>query len=249
MSIKQQRTVLSNFQANSASARIEEVRSPEISSLSEREVPTVSTAPSELEKSKSKSQSNTILNDQCIKSVPSVQGEIEIRKRVFCTVRILHPTVLKHVCYRRVLPICLEQGTEARGQTIQEHLKSKAHQECLKAERLNKLSAVAKSQEVPLVKILTLQRQKLANKIGSLIIHVYNDAKCLTTTAFSWPSRVIAAKIAHQFNYSEPFTPYNPSDFDLQYIRPPVVQELLRTSVCRSSSNEKRNRFVHIRFI
>eukprot|EP00795_Rhopilema_esculentum_P008999 gene8999-16642_t len=84
---------------------------------------------------------------------------------------------------------------------------------------------------VPLVKMLSSQRQKLANKIGSLIIHVYNDAKCFTSSAFSWPSRVVAAKLAHEFIYNQPFQPYTPSDFDLQYIRPPVVQELLRTIV------------------
>eukprot|EP00795_Rhopilema_esculentum_P016843 gene16843-8314_t len=47
----------------------------------------------------------------------------------------------------------------------------------------------------------------------------------------SWPSRVVVAKLAHEFNYNQPFQPYTPSDFDLQYIRPPVVQELLRTIV------------------
>ena len=73
------------------------------------------------------------------------------------------------------------------------------------------------------------QRQQLANKIGSLIIHVYNDAKCLTSSSFSWPSRVIAAKMAHDFDCNKPFESYSASNFDLQYIRPSVVQERLRT--------------------
>ena len=75
------------------------------------------------------------------------------------------------------------------------------------------------------------QRQQLANKTGSLIIHVYNDAKSLTSSAFSWPSRVIAAKMAHDFDCNKPFQSYTASNFDLRYIRPPVVQELLRTIV------------------
>ena len=66
-------------------------------------------------------------------------------------------------------PICLPEGTEARTRTIQEHLQSEAHKECLEAEHLKKLSSVEKSQTVPLVKMLSSQRQKLANKIGSLI--------------------------------------------------------------------------------
>ena len=99
------------------------------------------------------------------------------------------------------------------------------------AERLKKLSNVQKSQSVPLMKMVNSQRQHIANKIGSLIIHVYNDAKCLTSSAFSWPSRVIAAKMAHDFDCNKPFESYSASNFDLQYIRPPFVQELLRTIV------------------
>ena len=79
--------------------------------------------------------------------------------------------------------------------------------------------------------MISSQHQKLTNKIGSLIIQVYNDAKCLTLSALSWPSRAISTKIAHQFEYNEEFTPFTPSDFDLQYIRPEVVKELLRTIV------------------
>ena len=43
-------------------------------------------------------------------------------------------------------PICQPEGTESREQTIREHLQSSAHQECLKAERLKKVSNVQKSQ-------------------------------------------------------------------------------------------------------
>ena len=87
------------------------------------------------------------------------------------------------------------------------------------------------SQSVPLMKMINSQRQQLANKIGSLIIHVNNDAKCLTSSAFSWLSWVIAAKMAHEFDCNKSFEPYSASNFDLQYVRPPVVQEPLRTIV------------------
>ena len=90
---------------------------------------------------------------------------------------------MKRACYRGILPpICQPEGTEAREQTIREHLQSTAHQECLKAERLKKLSNAQKSNSVQLMKMINSQRQQLANKIGSLIIHVYNDAKCLTSS-------------------------------------------------------------------
>ena len=74
------------------------------------------------------------------------------------------------------------------------------------------------SQSVPLMKMINSQRQQLANKIGSLIIHVNNDAKCLTSSAFSWLSWVIAAKMAHEFDCNKSFEPYSASNFDLQYV-------------------------------
>ena len=159
------------------------------------------------------------------------QDKVE-KERIVCKVCLPNSEIVKRACYRgRLLPICQREGTEAREQTIREHLPSTAHQECLKAERLKKLSNVQKSQCVPLLKTINSQRQQLANKIRSLIIHVYNDAKCLASSVFSWPSRVIAAKRAHEFDCNKPFEPYSASNFDLQYIRLPVVQELLRTIV------------------
>ena len=161
------------------------------------------------------------------KSIQPVRGWSGKRKRVVCKVCLPNPEIVKRACYSgRLPPISQPEGTESREQTIREHLQGSAHQECLKAERLKKLSNVQKSQSVPLMKMVNSQRQQLANKIGSLIIHVYNDAKCLTSSAFSWPSRVIAAKIAHDFDRNKPFESYSASNFDLQYIRPPVVQEL-----------------------
>ena len=185
----------------------------EKSSMSESEASTTSSSRNESEMSQTESQSATLLNDKCIRQVRIAPGRKGVTKRVLCTVCLPHPTVLKRLCYRgRIPPICLAHETEARAQTIKEHLLSKVHQECLKVDRLNKLSAVQKSQQVPLLKMLSSQRQKLANKIGSLIIHVYNDAKCLTASAFSWPSRVVAAKMAQNqiksnLHYTRRITP------------------------------------------
>ena len=61
--------------------------------------------------------------------------------------------------------------------------------------------------------------------------NVDNDAKWLTSSSFSWPSRAIALKMAHEFDCNKPLESYSGSNFDLQYIRPPVEQELLRTVV------------------
>jgi hypothetical protein len=49
-------------------------------------------------------------------------------------------------------------------------------------------------------------------------VTVFNDAKKLTLSAHSWPSRVVAAQKAANFNYNNPKTP-EPT-FDLQYLTP-----------------------------
>ena len=96
------------------------------------------------------SKLDTQNSEKCIQRVP---GQKAKRKRVLCAVCLPFPTILKRFCYRgRVPPICPPECTEARTHTIQEHLRSEAHKECLKAERLKKLSSVEKSQTVPLVR-------------------------------------------------------------------------------------------------
>jgi hypothetical protein len=69
---------------------------------------------------------------------------------------------------------------------------------------------------VPLMKTVSRQNEALANRIGSLIIRVYNDTKTLSMSAFSWPSRITASKISSRFRLNEPFMQYEPAGFDLQ---------------------------------
>ena len=86
----------------------------EKSSRSESEASTTSTSRNESEMSQTESQSATLLNDKCIRQVRIAPGRKDVRKRVFCTVCLPHPTVLKRLCYReRIPPICLAHGTEA----------------------------------------------------------------------------------------------------------------------------------------
>ena len=60
-------------------------------------------------------------------------------------------------------------------------------------------------------------------------MHVFNDAKMSTNSAFSWLSRIVASKISTVFDFNREFTPYKPSKFDLEYITPVMHRQLLRT--------------------
>ena len=45
--------------------------------------------------------------------------------------------------------------------------------ECVKADRLKKLSTISKVQSIPLLRMILSQNKELADKIGQLIIHVF----------------------------------------------------------------------------
>ena len=88
---------------------------------------------------------------------------------------------------------------------------------------MKELSSSEKIQAIPLLKIANGQAhllRLLANQIGKLIIQVYNDAKNLSISAFSWPSRVVASETAQDFDYNNPFEENDASVFDLQYVTP-----------------------------
>ena len=75
------------------------------------------------------------------------------------------------------------------------------------------------------------QTVKFANRIGKLVIQVYDDAKNQSLSAYSWPARMVTNEIASKFNFNEPLTPYGVSLFDLQYITPQSHHDLLKLIV------------------
>ena len=158
--------------------------------------------------------------DKNIGTVPTKHG-VRARKRIRCRACMNHPEVVKRFCHNgRIPPLCIVTGTEARSKTEDDHVNSEAHKETLKAMRLKCLSTREKVETIPLYTVSNSQTVKLANRIGKLVIQVYNDAKNQSLSAYSWPSRVDTNKIASKFNFNEPFTPYDASSFDLQYITP-----------------------------
>ena len=69
--------------------------------------------------------------------------------------------------------------------------------------------------------MISSQNKELADKIGQLIRHVFNDAKML--------SIFLAFIHCSIENFNREFTPYKPSKFDLEYINPVMHRQLLRT--------------------
>ena len=73
--------------------------------------------------------------------------------------------------------------------------------------------------------------KQLCDKIGGWMYRVYNDAETLTLAANTWPSRIVASEMQKLFDCNKPFTPYDATDFDLQYINPGFHNEFLEVIV------------------
>ena len=118
-----------------------------------------------------------------IVAVPRRKGE---RKRIRCEECVKCPDIITKLCYRGRIPsFCTVIGAEARSKTDISHAESDAHREAVKAERNRGLSDKEKVETVLLLEISQAQNKRFADKVGKLIIHVCNDAKLLTASAFS----------------------------------------------------------------
>lgn len=95
------------------------------------------------------------------------------------------------------------------------------------SERLDALTKVEVTQQAPMDKFISKANENLANKIGGLMVTVFNDVKKkkLTLSSYSWPSRQVAAQKAANFSYNSPINPNNA--FDLQYLTPKRHRDFL----------------------
>jgi hypothetical protein len=164
-----------------------------------------------------------------IKQVVVKKGE---RGRVICAVCAEFPDIVKRYSQNNREPsICSGEGVVKRSRTVSNHISSDYHVECMNAHRMKTLSSALKNKVVPILKAISVQNKDLCNRIGGLIVEVFNDAKSLSLSGFSWPSRIVASEIARDFNYDLPFESYKPSSFDLQYLNPMTHSQLLHTIV------------------
>lgn len=123
------------------------------------------------------------------------------------------------------------EGTQFRGVIIRAHMTKKYHIESVKAWK-NKLKEGSDEGATTLVRMISKVNEQLANRIGGYACSIYNDAKRLTLSAFSWPSRQISYEIGNAFNINDPNQ--NAGDvkkLDLQYINAKSHAEILECIV------------------
>ncbi len=154
------------------------------------------------------------------------------RRCVRCKICFEHQDVARRFAPKGVLSaIAEESGTISRKDVQENHLQSLSHQECMKAEKFKRLPKSDLISHAPLDKMISKTKAELANKIGSHILTVYNDAKRGTLSARSWPSRYVATLMGKNFDMLSECRPYKQEPGDLQYVNPTTHKSLLRCIV------------------
>ncbi len=154
------------------------------------------------------------------------------RHYVECIPCLTYPDVVKiHTSSQnKKLPaIATEGGTLYRKETVDHHFNSLYHAEASKKFKLASLSSAEKLQSTDIGKYISTQNEKLANKIGNLMLQVYCDAKKLTLPAWNFPARVVTSYVASNFSFNSQRTVADDvKNFDFQYVTPSFHLELLK---------------------
>lgn len=161
------------------------------------------------------------------------------RHYIYCKVCFEFPNIVKRFSNTSKPPaITLKGGTLFRNKVVDEHICTEYHNQCIKASRIRKLESPLT--ETPLDRSIAKANEKLGNKIGKYMISIYNDAKRLTLSAWSWPSRVVSEELGSRFNFTESHISDRSKRLDLQYLTPSAHLELLECIVAAHTTDVQK---------
>ena len=157
----------------------------------------------------------------------------------FCLLVIMKHFVRCETCFRNISTVKLfikkqlpsivqECSVLYRTRTVENHNQTDYHKAALKSSKLQALPHEKIYEKTLMGIMISNANEKLANKMVTLMLQVYNDAKKLTLSAYSSPSSVVAAQIASEFIFNNE---QHEVRLDLQYISPAYHWELLQVIV------------------
>jgi hypothetical protein len=129
----------------------------------------------------------------------------------------------------KVPAVAQESGTIYREATVIDHFKTAYHEAAKKAYARLSLQPAAVLKSSSIGRSILTANEHLANKVGALMTVVYNDAKRLTLSGNSFPSRIVAGKLSTSFNVLEDVQADR--KIDLQYVSPNGHRDFLRCIV------------------
>lgn len=160
-----------------------------------------------------------------IDSFPVKQDNTK-RRFVRCKVCIKYPDIVKRFSDNRKLPnITSEVGIRFKKENVEHHFSSLYHQKCKEAEKTSNEASAKQNRGLMDIHISEANKER-ANHIGDLMMQVFCDAKKLTLSARSWPSRYVATKSGQKFDFNTT-TSTIPDTINIQYVNPPGHLDLL----------------------
>jgi len=133
-----------------------------------------------------------------------------------------YPEIVKLHCGQRTPAICTSSGAVFRRVLMIEHDASPCRNTCLAKTRQDKAAAAGDvtTAETPLQRSFRFANSELEKKTAKMIMHVHNDAKKGTLSAWSFPSRWVASLIGECLKLNKKHERFLPTKTDLQYINP-----------------------------
>lgn len=170
----------------------------------------------------------------------TVDGIVTFRKDdgryIRCEICQKYPHIIKQFVLKRLPRIVTANGTRFRTASLNEHLQTSYHIECLKENRLDGMGSG--SDKVAALEIsISKSNKSMVDYIGKLMIQVFVDAKRLHLSAFSWPSRYISGEASHAYDSLSQKESIIPNNISLRYVNPPGHLELMST-IFRSHHGE-----------
>lgn len=161
----------------------------------------------------------------CIEKWNVGLGINKIRCKVCCRFQ----NIIARYTNNIIPKIASKIGAQYRTKTLIDHLKTKYHAECVKADKIKPLiSATDPKERTPLENMILGGQAKVANIIGRRAISVYADAKCLSNSARSWAARQMAKQFAECFDYNDiTKNEENIKKISMNYMNPNFHAEML----------------------
>lgn len=149
--------------------------------------------------------------------------------KIRCKVCSRFPKIVSRYTNNIIPRIAQNIGAQFRSKTLELHLATKYHAECLKADKLKPLIHETNPKNRTTLDNMILGGQaKVANIIGRRAISVYADAKCLSNSARSWAARQMAEQFAECFEYNDVVkNEENIRKISMNYLNPNFHAEIL----------------------
>lgn len=163
-------------------------------------------------------------------------------RQIHCETCFKYPQLVKIWGPSQIPLITKPEGAQFRRDTIENHLSSVYHKKCVEAEKLRVLPDCSTTNtETVLEKMISKAHLQLANTIGSHALIIYNDAKRLTLSAYSWPSRALSSEFGRSFDFNDPTANKEAMiKTNLQYLNPKMHAEILDSIIASDSELVKR---------